>query len=197
VGDLAEGLLPAATATAARVKAANANKQTNTTISGAKNARNSNKGVGTPTNRAGYNSVNPADKTTGEINDENCIPSTAAAMKNINEKSQAATAENIDPSGTMKNIGRAGQGLKFVSNATGLQYDETPIDMKSDKAVAGAASGHYALIARTKAGGHMVYAQKTESGKFVVYDAQHGKVYTLEQFRSQYSDIAGYHFHSK
>jgi RHS repeat-associated protein len=168
---------------------------TSSEIGSAKNAlANSNAGAGVPTNQRGYNSVNSEDPVSGEISDSNCIPCTAAAMKNIIERNQTATAKNIDPVGLMEHVGRAGQALKFVANATGLQYDEKPIDMIQDKEVSAAESGHYALIARTKAGGHMVYAQKTSLG-FVIYDAQHAKVYTLEEFRKQYSSIAGYHFH--
>ncbi|MCD9025516.1 SpvB/TcaC N-terminal domain-containing protein [Cohnella silvisoli] len=197
VGDLAEGLLPAATAGVARYKAASAKAQSTKPITG---ARNANKGVGTPTsshNAGKNNSVNPPDPSTGEINDENCVPCTAATLKNVNEKSQASTANNIDPAGLMKSVGRAGQALKFVANATGMQYDEKPVDLKNNKDALAAKSGHYVIIARTAAGGHMVYAQKTDSGSFVIYDGQHSKIYTLDQLRSQYSDIAAYRFYNK
>jgi hypothetical protein len=41
---------------------------------------------------------------------------------------------------------------------------------------------------------HMVYAQKTEAGQFLVYDGQNATICTIQEFRSQWSNVAGYRF---
>ena len=204
-GDLAEALLPVAAASIAKNAAARGAQQ-DAPIQGTGGAGGGAKsyGGGLRPGQPGTDWLNPRDPESGRVKDTNCVACTAAVMKNVNdaklppgERGVLATADNIDPHNlTLKGVSRAGQALQFVARETGMQYDGKPIDMKNDRDLAVAKPGQYALIASNGANAHIVYAQKTDAGKFLVYDGQNATLYTMQEFRSQWANVAGYRFHN-